>query len=239
MSATIIFDFDGTVAVGNGPVLAYAREAARGAGGDLLARLERELAAFEAGEPGRFRDGYDVVGTLADDAGVAADQRQRAYLASRAALGTPDAEPAAAAPGLADLLGALPEAARVVLVTNAPESGVDAALRAWGVRDRFDELVFDAGKPAGLSAIVARALETGPVLSIGDIVENDLAPARALGADTALVGATAATASEPVTFRAQRLVELIDPIVSWARAAELASPSVPAASPTPKGPAHA
>jgi len=218
VASTIVFDFDGTVVVGNGPVLAYARQMARYADDAFLERTIATIEAFEAGQTDRFRDGYDVVGTLAAEAGIGSDDRQRAYFASRAQLGS--AEPAAAAPGLKEILEQLPDATRVVLATNAPEAGVVSALGGWGVLDHFDEFVYDTGKPAGLTPIVERAIADGPVLSVGDIVENDLAPAAELGADTALVGATAATSTSSVTMRALTLAELADQIVAWAHAAE-------------------
>lgn len=225
MTATLVFDFDGTVAVGNGPVLAYAREVARHGGDGLLERIERTLAAFDSGTAPRFRDGYDVVGTLAADAGIRPAAAQAAYLASRRALATgAGVEPA---PGLRDLLAALPATVRVVLATNAPANGVEALLERWGVRARFDELRFECGKPAGLTPVIQDALGEGPVLSIGDIVENDLAPAAALGADTALVGATAATSSAAVTLRAATLAELAPQILAWARRADAQTPVLP------------
>lgn len=216
--ATIVFDFDGTVIVGNGPVLAYASEMSRFAPAGFLAVAEAEIDAFESGDAPQYRDGYDVVGTLATAAGVTADDGQRAYLASRELLGS--AQPADPAPGLAEILERIPEKTRVILATNAPEAGVEAALAGWGVRDRFDELIYNTGKPAGLTPIIERALEQGPVLSIGDIVINDLAPATELGADTALVGATAETSTASVTMRALTLAELTDQIVAWAHASE-------------------
>ena len=216
MASTIIFDFDGTVAVGIGPVLAYAREMARFAGEGFLALAHDTIARFEAGEEDRYRDGYDIVGTLGAEAGISVEDRQQAYLASRAQLGTPAAEPVAAAPGLADILRTLPADVRVILATNAPEPGVENALTAWGVREHFDEIIFNTGKPAGLTPVVERALADGPVLAVGDIVENDLAPASALGADTALVGATAATSSAEVTMRGATLADLSEPMLAWA-----------------------
>lgn len=226
MTATLVFDFDGTVAVGNGAVLAYAREAARRVGPEFLALVERTIIAFDEGTESRFRDGYDVVGTLAAEAGLDAAAAQEAYLASRAALGGPDGA-VDMAPGLAELLEALPASTRVVLATNAPELGVEALLKGWGVRRHFDELRYDSGKPAGLAPIIREALARGPVLSIGDIVENDLAPAAALGADTALVGATAAGSAADVTMRAATLAELAPQILAWARRADAQTPVLP------------
>lgn len=223
MTASIIFDFDGTLAVGNGPVLAYARQLAAVAPDGFLERVEAGLAEFEAGSS-RFRDGYDVVGSLATADGVTAAELSGAYARSRELLGTEDA-PVATMPGLDDFLAELGRHARLVLATNAPEVGVDRVLDSWGVRESFDALHFTVGKPAGLAAVVREALADGPVLAIGDIAEYDLAPAWSQGADTALVGATAADSHLSVTMRGRSLAELRTAIEAWAAAAAPASPS--------------
>lgn len=224
MTPTIVFDFDGTIAVGSGPVIAYAREVARASSdGGLLARVESALAAFESGG-GVYRDGYDVVGSLAELAGVDPATRTTAYRRSRALLGT-DLAPVEPAPGIVELLTALRPHARIVLATNAPAAGIEPLLQRWGVRDCFEELRFAIGKPAGLESMIREALAAGPVLAIGDIVEFDLAPAIALGADTALVGVTAAHAAAPVTMRGRTLAELREDIEDWAASAATAAPA--------------
>ena len=81
--------------------------------------------------------------------------------------------------------------ARLVLATNAPEIGVDHVLDLLDAADHLGERHFSLGKPAGLAAVIAEYLADGPVLAVGDIWANDLAPAAELGADTALVGFTA------------------------------------------------
>lgn len=218
MTATIIFDFDGTVAVGDGPVRAYARFAAEAAGGDdYLERVEAELARYNTGASA-YRDGYDVVGSLARDAGVDEGTLSAAYAHSRAELGTAKA-PVEPAPGLAELTARLDPGIRLVLATNAPGDGINRALTAWGLADAFAERHFAVGKPAGLEPIIRAALEAGPVLSIGDIFEFDLAPAAALGADTALVGATAASSPAQPTLRGQTLAALVPDILAWSAAA--------------------
>lgn len=224
MTPTIVFDFDGTIAIGSGPVMAYAREVARhAADAALLARIEAALAAFESGDTS-YRDGYDVVGSLAEQAGVDAAARGAAYDASRAQLGSALA-PVEPVPALAELLDALRPHARLVLATNAPASGIEPLLERWGVRAGFDELRFAVGKPMGLEPLIREALAQGPVLAIGDIVEYDLAPAMALGADTALVGATSAHSTAAVTMRALTLAELRDDIQTWAATAASEDPA--------------
>lgn len=222
MNPSIIFDFDGTLAVGNGPVLAYARYVAEAAADDYLARVDAELQAYDRGEP-RFRDGYDVVGTLAREDGVAETTLNAAYAHSRTRLGTHDA-PVALAPGILDLLSTLDPRIRLILATNAPGDRIPALLSEWGIADRFAATHFVVGKPTGLTPIVRAALRDGPVLSIGDIFENDLAPARALGADTALVGATAGASAASPTLRGSTLAQLLLEIRSWTETA-LASDS--------------
>ena len=63
MTPTIVFDFDGTLALGAGPIVAYARAIARRSGDTVFLDLAvSALAAFEAGDTDLYRDGYDVVG---------------------------------------------------------------------------------------------------------------------------------------------------------------------------------
>ncbi|WP_292700871.1 HAD family hydrolase [Microbacterium sp. 69-10] len=225
MTPTIIFDFDGTLAVGDGPVLAFARFAAEAAGDDYISRVESALAAYERGASA-YRDGYDVVSSLARADGVDESTLNAAYAHSRTRLGTADAlvQPA---PGLTELMAELDPQVRVILATNAPETGIPDLLAAWGIADRLQSTHFVVGKPAGLEALVRAALADGPVLSIGDIFVNDLAPARALGADTALVGATASSSTEDPTFRGTTLADLAPRIRRWAddalRLSDLAS----------------
>lgn len=217
MSPSIIFDFDGTLALGSGPVIDYARRVAPSARDGFLARVDDELAAFRAG-PSRYRDGYDIVGSLARTDGVDAVALDRAYMASRQHLGT-ELAPVETMPELADFLGLLATRARLLLATNAPATGIDSVLTAWGVRELFAERLYQVGKPSGLLPVVRDALAHGPVLAIGDIVELDLDPALTLGADTALVGATAAHAPAQVTMRGRELADLRDDIQTWSATA--------------------
>lgn len=220
MHPTIVFDFDGTLALGRGPLSAFAREVAVRANDEtLVTRCEAALEAFEAGASDA-RDGYDAVTRVALDAGVERDVLEAAYMSSRGKLGTPDA-PIMPPTGLADFLAQIGGGAHLALATNAPGDGVEAILAEWGVADSFDALHFSVGKPAGLIPVLKDALTRGPVLSVGDIVELDLTPAADLGADTALVGATAATSPASVTMRGETLVDLYDDIVAWVSASTL------------------
>lgn len=229
MAPSIVFDFDGTLALGHGPVRAYAQAIAGAAQPGFLDRVAQALVTYDTGDSG-YRDGYHVVGALAAADGVSPAALQDAYARSRDMLGTPHA-PVATIPRLPDFLATLGRSARLILATNAPAPGIDTVLESWGVSGRFDEVHVSVGKPDGLHRLIGVLREAGPVLAIGDIAEFDLAPAWALGADTALVGATAATSPAPVTMRGPSLDALRTEIETWA---VTAASSIPA--PTGSGP---
>lgn len=224
---TVVFDFDGTLASGRGPVLAYARHVAAAAGDEgIVTATLAALDQVDAGD-GTYLDGYDAVRQVALAHGVDEGLFGSAYLASRLSLGT-EAAPVATPPGLADFLAELGGHARVVLATNAPETGVERVLAAAGAREHVDEHHFTVGKPAGLAAVVAGYLADGPVLAVGDIWEYDLAAADELGAATALVGARYARADVHPTMRGATLADLYGEITTWAATSAAPGPSVPA-----------
>ncbi len=217
MRPTVIFDFDGTLALGNGPIEAYARAVAEAAGlPDLAAQALEALAAFEAGE-GPAIDGYDAVRIVALEAGVGDDALSTGYVSSRAALATEEA-PIHAPEGLEEFLARLAEHAELMLVTNSPDVRITEALAALGA-SVITRRVCSARKPAGLALVIDQVLPTGPVLSVGDIYVNDLEPAVNRGAASALIGATWETHRADVTMAAETLPELYDDILAWARAA--------------------
>lgn len=225
VSPTILFDFDGTLALGDGPISAFAREiSTRVNDAEFIDRADAALAAFESGEHS-YRDGYDAVTSVALAEGVDRDIIGASYNASRAILGS---DGAAVAPpsGLAEFFERVGAQANLELATNAPGSGVVAVLESWGVADVFDAMHFSVGKPDGLEPVLTAALDRGPVLSIGDIFEFDLAPASRLGADTALVGATASRSAVATTMRGASLADLYDEIIAWV-AASTSSSAIP------------
>lgn len=235
----LVLDFDGTVCLGDGAVLTYARlldaalaatavqhpprlvEAvlARFVGSPLADEPEGvdEAVALADGSP----DGYVVAERVSRALGVDDAARSAAYAGARTALADGRLE-VSAPDGLADLLDSLPDGVRVVLVTNSPEHGVVQPLERLGLADRVDELVTDAGKPAGLPAVLDRlradaGLGDRPdrLLSLGDIWPNDLEPAAAQGSPTALVERFAAPDARP-THRAATLPELYPAVRAWA-----------------------
>lgn len=218
MKPTIVFDLDGTLALGDGPISAYARAIATRIGDDSFGeRATVALIAHAAGETS-YRDGYHAVATLAAEDGVSAEIVSAAYDESRALLGAAGAT-VSPPEGLSGFLHGIVEHASLVLATNAPDAGVTALLEEWAIIDLFDAMHFQVGKPAGLVPILTAALARGRVLSVGDIHEFDLAPAAELGADTALVGPAAARLEVPATMRGRTIADIYEQISGWATSA--------------------
>lgn len=185
--AAIIFDFDGTVTIGHGPVRAYAQAIPKHPLADAAAFAEQVEAALTDidGLKSPYRDGYHAVADLAIAQGIETEELSRAYLASRQLLGT-DHAPVEMPRKLPALLAAIAPHAWVVLATNAPEVGIEKLLERWRIREYFDQMSFNTKKPAGLSSLIEE-LNSQRILAIGDIAENDLVPAAELGAHTLLV----------------------------------------------------
>lgn len=247
----IIFDFDGTITVGDGPVLAYAEQVAARLAPGLADGFRAAVAAGLHGHTGAsipsaadVIDDYDLVRQVALGHGADTTVLSAAYLASRELLATEHAvisapvltqPPGTRTPGgddLASWLRRLSTQAYLVLATNAPAAGLDRALAVLGVTDIFDEVRTSVGKPAGMHALVDEMLARGPVLSVGDVWHNDLEPVWVRGGATALltrrgVGDARATCS------ATTLDGLVPGITAWA-AASLPAPQAP---PAPARPA--
>ncbi|WP_152649829.1 HAD family hydrolase [Demequina oxidasica] len=218
MTHTIVFDFDGTLALGLGPLKAYARCVAELVETSRRESVEAELDAaileFERSTD-RYRDAYDAVRQASLALGIEDETLSRGYMASREVLAT-EAAPVKAPAGLREFLESLPCYVTVTMVTNAPDIRITEALIALGVEDLIGARVCSARKPAGIEAVVRDALQHGPVLSVGDIYEFDLAPALELGADAALVGDTSGRYSDRVTMAGATLTDLYPAISAWA-----------------------
>jgi len=207
----LIFDFDGTVALGDGPVRAYARAVATEAG--LSPSFVDEIATGLADGDDAI-DAYDLVRVRAVAAGAAPEHLARGYAASRAQLASDDA-PVLAPEGLATFLATVD--AERILVTNAPGVRIPEALTALALEGLFDRVVVDAGKPDGLAALLDELDADAEVLAVGDIWRNDLAPAHVRGHATALVGGYPDPDAAP-NFRADTLPELLPALTEWVRA---------------------
>lgn len=211
----LVFDFDGTVCLGDGPVRAYAEEAVRGLADEVAAAVLDGLTAHLDGAPDGHPDGYSAVAALAAPY-VTPDDLQKAYTVSREQLATGALEVTAPA-GLAGFLDQVGGRARRVLVTNAPRTGLVETLDELGLTAGFDELRTDAGKPTGLPIILAELLDGAPpasLMSIGDVWANDIDPALRAGCATAYLPRDPAD-DRPAHLRARHLSELYPALDAW------------------------
>lgn len=209
---TVVFDFDGTLALGRGPLDAYAIGLHDFASAAVVTACQAAVQQFDAGET-NFYDAYDAVRMTALDHGISDDQLSGAYLRSREQLATANA-PIYPPDGLGQFMADLARSATCVVATNAPDIGIDRSLTVLGIADSVSEVHCSLGKPAGLEPIIAAHLADGPTLAVGDIWANDLGPAHELGADTALVGVS--HPDTPPTMRGATLTDLFHDILHWA-----------------------
>lgn len=207
----LLFDFDGTISLGHGPVLAYARHIAEKAGHPSIAHDAEAL--LNSNDVGSARDGYHLVHTLAAELDVPEETCQKAYMASRENLADTDIT---APEGLAEFLASYP--GRTILATNSPEIGLSAALHTLGLKESFDAVYTGVGKPQGLTRILDTDLAgTDPtrLISFGDIWEFDLAPVAAVGGRTVLVDSPFATSPEAdPTWRVTRVTDIFPELTS-------------------------
>lgn len=231
----LIFDFDGTVSLGDGPVAAYAAVVAEGLSGHVACdarsggvrgqedpslvavrsqdRFTAEIAEGLEGHLEGYIDGYDLVRSVALRYGVSEAELSSAYLASRELLATPECAIAAPA-GLAEFLR--DARAERILLTNAPAIRIDEALHALGLEGCFDRIITDGGKPAGLTTLLDSIAPERRVLSIGDVWANDLGPAHERGHATAYVGAQAMGGQHPLaSYRGSTVAELLPQLTAW------------------------
>ena len=242
-SCVLLFDFDGTVSLGDEPVIAYARHLDEEAGstGALITRvvsrwltadgrLADALDGLTDADPAYLGlhvidgsiDGYAAAQRLATLLGVTPERIDAAYRASRADLA--DGLISTRAPeGFGSFMAAFPASAHRVLISNSPENGLREQLDKLELTRSFDEVVTSANKPAGLRAITERVLGEQDVaadrlVSVGDIWVNDLAPVAQLGGATALIDRMPVPADAAPTVRAPHIEELYPWLLEWARA---------------------
>ena len=211
--ATIVFDFDGTVALGDGPVLAYAEAAFALLDPARAATARTTIARVLAGQDHRWPDPYVAVASLCAEVDPA--ELQIAYLRSREDLAR-DGLGVTAPDGLAAALDRWQPHAERVLVTNSPARGTVEALERLDLATRFDQVVVGAGKPDGLPTILQTLLDGRPahhLVSIGDHWPNDLRPALELGCIALAVSADSEPA--PAHAHATSVTDLLPVIDTW------------------------
>ncbi|MEJ5997145.1 HAD family hydrolase [Corynebacterium sp. H130] len=180
----IIFDFDGTVSLGHGPVLAYAEAIAQNADiPEFLPAINRLFQLDEVHIDDYFpRDGYDAVQSLARYYGVTDSQLEQAYQKSRTQLESTEIH------GVPSLIEFLRDTSwTTVLASNSPTTGIAAALEKLGLNHSFDHVINSVGKPMGLDAVLDQFASGTDVIGVGDIWDFDLAPIHARGGTTVLM----------------------------------------------------
>ena len=221
----VVFDFDGTVCIGDEPVRAYAAAvlARSEAAPAVASEVTEALESFLSGRSGAsdFLDGYAAVAALTAPFATP-EQQEDAYQSTRQELAAGGILVTAPA-GLAALLHELAPLAERVLVTNAPETGIASTLDAIGLGGCFDRVFTSAGKPSGWSAILpelttAAGRPAERVLSIGDIWVNDLAEPFAAGSAVFLIDRFGAASAAETPHAAAATIEQLYPAISaWAR----------------------
>lgn len=224
LAGILILDLDGTVLVGDQPVLRYAELAAQGLDDGTAAGVRGLVDGYLAGSPEppveHAVDGYAATAAAAIRAGVGADALQSAFERSRGELHA-GLLPVDAPPGLADLLHAAAGRVLRVLATNAPAEDLDPVLHRVGLGGLFDRVHGRVGKPAGQSRLAAGLLdehgwrdEPARMMSVGDIWANDLEPVAALGGRTALIDRWSRGDGAPGE-RGRTWPELIPAVHAW------------------------
>jgi phosphoglycolate phosphatase-like HAD superfamily hydrolase len=238
----LLFDFDGTVSVGDEPVIAFARhldEEAGSAAGLITRVVARWLAAdgrlaqavdgATDADPAYLGlhvvagsvDGYAAARRLAELLGVGGEQIRAAYSASRDDLAR-GLISTRAPEGFASFLAAFPASARRVLVSNSPERGLREQLARLELARSFDELVTDAGEPEGMRRLAERlAAEHGlapeRIVAVGGTWAGGLAPVAELGGATALVERLPVPEDARPTVRTAQIENLYEWLLKWAR----------------------
>lgn len=224
----LLLDFDGTLYVGDLPVLAFARHCTEQLSAPRAKELIDGVRFFLEGKSVADRrvdlraaeDGEEAVEILAAAMGLTQDQIDAAYRLARAdlaasafAIDPPD--------GLDQLFTDLRDV-HVMVITNAHPVGVMEVLDAIGLTAHVDDLITDAGKPGSMPGILVRTIagidaeaEPRRVMVIGDRWASDLADASRAGATTALIDRFDRGDGDP-TVRAKDLTELIPAIRAWA-----------------------
>lgn len=215
----LILDFDGTICLGDGPVLAYAQAAASQLDADQQQSFMEQVSAFLTGntQSTRYKDGYAAVASLANGA-LSPEQLDWAYAESRKQLAAGTVE-ISTAPGLADLLGSLEGIAHRLLLTNAPLRGVAESLQKLGLAPGIDAVITDAGKPEGFNEFLQQLTKfKAPyqVLSVGDVWANDIQAPASAGCATAFIDRFNHR-NGPASISAATIEELYPGIRAWAQ----------------------
>lgn len=101
-----------------------------------------------------------------------------------------------------------------VLATNSPQPDSEAILGKVGLTGLFDRHYFRSNKPGGLKAIFEELAHSygvpmSAILSVGDNLVNEIAPAMAMGCKTVFIDPHALGGSDDADLIVTTMVELI------------------------------
>ncbi|TWE12498.1 HAD family hydrolase [Rudaeicoccus suwonensis] len=220
----LLLDFDGTVCLGDGPVLAYADAALKDLDDATARGIRKELDEYLSGAVGpRWADGYLAVQELT--AGLLKRPTlDAAYTESRRRLQAGEVEVYLPI-GLRLFLSSLNGVAERVLVTNAPIEGVAEVLTRLGLTSELDRVISSVGKPDGWTATLPQILGERPAtaaVSVGDVYRNDIAPLIPYGVATAFIDRFG-SADLPLapTWTAPSFPDLYPALAEWLTSAHL------------------
>lgn len=214
----LILDFDGTICLGDGPVLAYAQGAAEQLPTEQQHSFLEEVALFldDGSQQSQYKDGYAAVAALAKDH-LTEQQLDDAYAQSRLQLAAGKVQ-IHTAPGLAALLESLSGKVHRVVFTNAPNVGLVESLEILGLSAGIDAVITDAAKPRGFRDLIAGVVLNKPaaeILSVGDVWVNDIEPAASAGCATAFIDRFSHR-NGPASVSATNIEALFPAIQDWA-----------------------
>lgn len=123
--------------------------------------------------------------------GGKAENHQRSFLKIRDLMADPAFE-IRPIPGLRAAVQALKGRVVQILATNSPQPDSEAILTKVQLIDLLDGFYFQSNKPAGLSRIFSHLSEQyqvplSAILSVGDNLVNEIAPAAAMGCQTVFI----------------------------------------------------
>lgn len=214
----LLLDFDGTVCLGDGPVLAYADAAFAELPLSRRDPAHDQLRRFLEHDPQlrqRFADGYVLVQELAADLPPA--QLQSAYLHSRERLAAGELA-VRPADGLAELLIGVGADVTTVVLTNSPRIGVAETLDGFGLSGLLDQVIIDGGKPARMAEHLDVLLSGQPaenLISVGDHWVNDVRVPVLRGSVGALITGSPRP-DHPAHLVGAGLAEVAAGIACWA-----------------------
>jgi len=213
----VLFDFDGTLYRGDDPFVRYAEIISRSMSAENAQTYLNHVGRHLNGEPGVVAgDNWEAVVGLAKRWLPDRERWQEAFLETRVYMMS-DACHLEVPDALFELLTYARGKVRLAVASNSPKAAAEPLLDKLGLSSYFDRIISDAGKPAGLLALVDEWLPDLPpegIFSVGDNYSNDIAPGRGRGWKTAHISPHAHFPG-PADVQARTLEEVLPTIREW------------------------